>query len=164
MDMRTVIYPGSFDPLTNGHMDVIKRATKLFDRVIVAVAESSSKKPFFTLAERKRMLAGVVKDIPNVTATSFPGLLVDFAAKKKACAIIRGLRVVSDFEFEFQMALMNRRLKERIETVFMMPRGKYIYLSSSLVKEVARLGGEVSTFVPDSVERALRKKLRAKRR
>ena len=164
MDMRTVIYPGSFDPLTNGHMDVIKRATKLFDRVIVAVAESSSKKPFFTLAERKRMLAGVVKDIPNVTATSFPGLLVDFAAKKKACAIIRGLRVVSDFEFEFQMALMNRRLKERIETVFMMPRGKYIYLSSSLVKEVARLGGEVSTFVPDSVQRALRKKLRAKRR
>jgi len=162
--MRTVIYPGSFDPLTNGHMDVIKRATKLFDRVIVAVAESSSKKPFFTLAERKRMLAGVVKDIPNVTATSFPGLLVDFAAKKKACAIIRGLRVVSDFEFEFQMALMNRRLKERIETVFMMPRGKYIYLSSSLVKEVARLGGEVSTFVPDPVQRALRKKLRAKRR
>ena len=164
MDMRTVIYPGSFDPLTNGHMDVIKRATKLFDRVIVAVAESSSKKPFFTLAERKRMLAGVVKDIPNVTATSFPGLLVDFAAKKKACAIIRGLRVVSDFEFEFQMALMNRRLKERIETVFMMPRGKYIYLSSSLVKEVARLGGEVSTFVPDPVQRALWKKLRAKRR
>ena len=110
------------------------------------------------------MLARVVKDIPNVTTTSFPGLLVDFAAKKKACAIIRGLRVVSDFEFEFQMALMNRRLKERIETVFMMPRGKYIYLSSSLVKEVARLGGKVSTFVPDPVEQALRKKLRAKRR
>ncbi|SVD53348.1 uncharacterized protein METZ01_LOCUS406202, partial [marine metagenome] len=120
--MRTVIYPGSFDPLTNGHLDVIKRATKLFDRVIVAVAESNGKKPFFTLAERKRTLAKVVKDIPNVTTTSFPGLLVDFAAKKKACAIIRGLRVVSDFEFEFQMALMNRRLKERIETVFMMPR------------------------------------------
>jgi len=162
--MRTVIYPGSFDPLTNGHLDVIKRATKLFDHVIVAVAESSSKKPFFTLTERKRMLAGVVKDIPKVTATTFSGLLVDFAAKKKACAIIRGLRVVSDFEFEFQMALMNRRLKERIETVFMMPRGKYIYLSSNLVKEVARLGGEVSTFVPDPVEQALRKKLRAKRR
>ena len=162
--MRTVIYPGSFDPLTNGHLDVIKRATKLFDHVIVAVAESSSKKTFFTLTERKRMLAQVVKDIPKVTATTFPGLLVDFAEKKKACAIIRGLRVVSDFEFEFQMALMNRRLKERIETVFMMPRGKYIYLSSSLVKEVARLGGEVSTFVPDPVEQALRKKLRAKRR
>ena len=162
--MRTVIYPGSFDPLTNGHLDVIKRATKLFDRVIVAVAESNGKKPFFTLAERKRTLAKVVKDIPNVTTTSFSGLLVDFAAKKKACAIIRGLRVVSDFEFEFQMALMNRRLKERIETVFMMPRGKYIYLSSSLVKEVARLGGEVSAFVPDSVEQALRKKLSAKRR
>ncbi len=162
--MRTVIYPGSFDPLTNGHLDVIKRATKLFDHVIVAVAESSSKKPFFTLTERKRMLAQVVKDIPKVTATTFPGLLVDFAEKKKACAIIRGLRVVSDFEFEFQMALMNRRLKERIETVFMMPRGKYIYLSSSLVKEVARLGGEVSTFVPDPVEQALRKKLPAKRR
>ena len=162
--MRTVIYPGSFDPLTNGHLDVIKRATRLFDRVIVALAESSSKKPFFTLAERKRMLAKVVKDIPNVTTTSFAGLLVDFAANKKACAIIRGLRVVSDFEFEFQMALMNRRLRERIETVFMMPRGKYIYLSSSLVKEVARLGGGVSAFVPDSVEQALRKKLSVKRR
>ena len=162
--MRAVIYPGSFDPLTNGHLDVIKRATKLFDRVIVAVAESSSKKPFFTLTERKRMLMKVVKDLPNVTVTSFPGLLVDFAAKEKACAIIRGLRVVSDFEFEFQMALMNRRLKERIETVFMMPRGKYIYLSSSLVKEVARLGGEVSAFVPEMVDQALRKKLRAKRR
>ena len=162
--MRSVIYPGSFDPLTNGHLDVIKRATKLFDRVIVAVAESSDKTPFFTLAERKRMLVKVVKDIPNVTAMSFPGLLVNFAAKEKACAIIRGLRVVSDFEFEFQMALMNRRLKERIETVFMMPRGKYIYLSSSLVKEVARLGGEVSAFVPETVDQALRKKLRAKRR
>ena len=162
--MRSVIYPGSFDPLTNGHLDVIKRATKLFDRVIVAVAESSDKTPFFTLAERKRMLVKVVKDIPNVTAMSFPGLLVDFAAKEKVCAIIRGLRVVSDFEFEFQMALMNRRLKERIETVFMMPRGKYIYLSSSLVKEVARLGGEVSAFVPEMVDQALRKKLRAKRR
>ena len=162
--MRSVIYPGSFDPLTNGHLDVIKRATKLFDRVIVAVAESSDKTPFFTLAERKRMLVKVVKDIPNVTVMSFPGLLVDFAAKEKVCAIIRGLRVVSDFEFEFQMALMNRRLKERIETVFMMPRGKYIYLSSSLVKEVARLGGEVSAFVPETVDQALRKKSRAKRR
>ena len=110
------------------------------------------------------MLAKVVKDIPNVTAMSFPGLLVDFAAKEKACAIIRGLRVISDFEFEFQMALMNRRLKERIETVFMMPRGKYIYLSSSLVKEVARLGGEVSAFVPETVNQSLRKKLHAKRR
>tara|TARA_Y100000758_G_scaffold235179_1_gene171639 strand:- start:24 stop:512 length:489 start_codon:yes stop_codon:yes gene_type:complete len=162
--MRTVIYPGSFDPLTNGHLDVIKRATKLFDHVVVAVAESSDKTPFFTLAERKRMLAKVVKDIPNVTTMSFPGLLVDFAAKEKACAIIRGLRVISDFEFEFQMALMNRRLKERIETVFMMPRGKYIYLSSSLVKEVARLGGEVSAFVPETVNQSLRKKLHAKRR
>lgn len=159
-----MIYPGSFDPLTNGHLDVIKRATKLFDHVVVAVAESSDKTPFFTLAERKRMLAKVVKDIPNVTAMSFPGLLVDFAAKEKACAIIRGLRVISDFEFEFQMALMNRRLKERIETVFMMPRGKYIYLSSSLVKEVARLGGEVSAFVPETVNQSLRKKLHAKRR
>ena len=164
MDMRTVIYPGSFDPLTNGHLDVIKRATKLFDHVIVAVADSTSKKPFFTSTERKRMLASVVKDIPKVTTTSFKGLLVNFAAKEKACAIIRGLRVISDFEFEFQMALMNRRLKERIETVFMMPRGKYIYLSSSLVKEVARLGGEVSTFVPAPVEQALRKKLRTKQR
>jgi pantetheine-phosphate adenylyltransferase len=161
--VRTVIYPGSFDPLTNGHLDVIVRASKLFDHVIVAVADNRGKKPLFTLAERKRLLRAAVKDFPNVSTSSFSGLLVDFAADQKACAIIRGLRAVSDFEFEFQMALMNRRLRERIETVFMMPRGKYIYLSSSLVKEVAGLGGEVAAFVPGPVERALRKKLQAKR-
>ena len=159
-----MIYPGSFDPLTFGHLDVIERASRLFDQVIVAVADNTDKRAMFTLAERKRMLSKAVKAMPNVSTATFSGLLVEFAEEQKACAIVRGLRAVSDFEFEFQMALMNRRLKERIETVFMMPRGKYIYLSSSLVKEVARLGGEVSMFVPDSVNQALRRKLRAKRR
>lgn len=159
-----MIYPGSFDPLTFGHLDVIERASRLFDRVIVAVADNTDKRAMFTLAERKRMLAKAVKAMPNISTSAFSGLLVEFAEEQKACAIVRGLRAVSDFEFEFQMALMNRRLKERIETIFMMPRGKYIYLSSRLVKEVAGLGGDVGAFVPSHVETALAKKLRPKRR
>ena len=161
--MRTVIYPGSFDPPTFGHLDVVKRAVRLFDKVIVAVADNAEKKSMFTLTERKRLLTTMGKDMKNVSTTTFSGLLVDFAEKQKACAIVRGLRAVSDFEFEFQMALMNRRLKEKIETIFMMPRGKYIYLSSRLVKEVAGLGGDVSAFVPPHVEKALGKKLKLKR-
>ncbi len=161
--MRTVIYPGSFDPPTFGHLDVIKRAARLFDKVIVAVADNTEKKSMFALTQRKLQLTTMVKDMKNVSTTTFSGLLVDFAEKQKACAIVRGLRAVSDFEFEFQMALMNRRLKERIETIFMMPRGKYIYLSSRLVKEVAGLGGDVSAFVPPHVEKALGKKLKLKR-
>ena len=163
MGMRTVIYPGSFDPPTFGHLDVIKRAARLFDKVIVAVADNTEKKSMFALTQRKLQLTTMVKDMKNVSTTTFSGLLVDFAEKQKACAIVRGLRAVSDFEFEFQMALMNRRLKERIETIFMMPRGKYIYLSSRLVKEVAGLGGDVSAFVPPHVEKALGKKLKLKR-
>ena len=158
--MRTVIYPGSFDPLTNGHLDVVERASKLFDQVIVAVAKNDDKRPMFTQAERKRQIEAAVKGSPNVEVAAFKGLLVDFAEKKKAQAIIRGLRAVSDFEFEFQLALMNRKLKEQIETIFMMPRESYTFLSSRLVKEIAGLGGDVGAFVPVNVERALKRKLK----
>ncbi|MDG2213005.1 MAG: pantetheine-phosphate adenylyltransferase [Verrucomicrobiota bacterium] len=159
--MRTVVYPGSFDPLTNGHLDVVERASKLFDQVIVAVAKNDNKRPMFTQAERKRQITAAVKGLPNVEVTAFNGLLVDFAEKKKAQAIIRGLRAVSDFEFEFQLALMNRKLKEQIETIFMMPRESYTFLSSRLVKEIAGLGGDVGAFVPVNVERALKRKLKS---
>lgn len=157
--MRTAIYPGSFDPLTNGHLDVIQRAAKLFDRVIVAVAENDSKHPLFTLAERESMVKKSVGHLPNVVADAFSGLLVEYAASRKAGAIVRGLRAVSDFEFEFQLALMNRKLAENIETIFMMPKDTYTFLSSRIVKEIARLGGDVSPFVPAHVQAALRKKL-----
>src|SRR5437588_6396401 len=157
--MRTVIYPGSFDPLTNGHLDVIERATKLFDRVIVAVAKSESKNPLFTLEERVQIVSRSVRDLANVEADSFDGLLVNYVEKRSAQAVIRGLRAVSDFEFEFQLALMNRKLNERIETIFMMPKDTYTFLSSRIVKEIARLGGDVSAFVPAHVRAALVSKL-----
>jgi pantetheine-phosphate adenylyltransferase len=153
--MRTVIYPGSFDPLTNGHLDVIQRATKLFDRVIVAVAKNESKSPLFTLEERLDLVARAVEHLPSVDADSFDGLLVEYAESQSAQAIIRGLRAVSDFEFEFQLALMNRKLNERVETIFMMPKDTYTFLSSRIVKEIARLGGDVSAFVPAHVQKAL---------
>src|SRR5436305_502206 len=146
--MRTVIYPGSFDPLTNGHLDVIQRATKLFDRVIVAVAKNESKSPLFTLEERLDLVVQSIKHLPNVEADSFDGLLVNYVEQRSAQAIIRGLRAVSDFEFEFQLALMNRKLNERVETIFMMPKDTYTFLSSRIVKEIARLGGDISAFVP----------------
>lgn len=158
--MRTVIYPGSFDPLTNGHLDVVERASKLFDRVIVAVAANADKQPMFTQAERKRQITAAVKPMKNVEVAAFQALLVDFAEAHQAQAIIRGLRAVSDFEFEFQLALMNRKLKEEIETIFMMPRESYTFLSSRLVKEIAGLGGEIGAFVPANVERALKRKLK----
>ena len=158
--VRTVIYPGSFDPFTNGHLDVVERAAKLFDRVIVAVAQNTDKQTLFTQAERKRQIATVLDDLPNVEVTEFKGLLVEFAKAQKAQAIIRGLRAVSDFEFEFQLALMNRKLEEEIETIFMMPREAYTFLSSKLVKEIAQLGGDVSAFVPANVEQALQGKLK----
>ena len=159
--MRTAIYPGSFDPLTNGHLDVIQRATKLFDRVIVAVAESDSKHPLFTLQERLKLVQKAVRHLPNVEADAFDGLLVKYAARRSAHAVVRGLRAVSDFEFEFQLALMNRKLNERVETIFMMPRDTYTFLSSRMVKEIARLDGDVSAFVPAHVEAALKKKFAA---
>ncbi len=161
VSMRTAIYPGSFDPLTNGHLDVIRRATKLFDRVIVAVAKSESKNPLFTLEERVQMVARTVRNLPTVKADSFEGLLVKYVEKCAAQAVVRGLRAVSDFEFEFQLALMNRKLNERIETIFMMPKDTYTFLSSRIVKEIARLGGDVSAFVPGHVRTALARKLSA---
>jgi pantetheine-phosphate adenylyltransferase len=157
--MRTVIYPGSFDPLTNGHLDVIQRATKLFDRVIVAVARNEAKRPLFTQEERIQMVIEAVRGVPNVEADSFACLLMDYVERRAAQAVIRGLRAVSDFEFEFQLALMNRKLNERIETIFMMPKDTYTFLSSRLVKEIASLGGDVSAFVPAHVRRALAEKL-----
>jgi len=160
---RTAIYPGSFDPLTNGHLDVIQRAAKLFDRVIVAVAENESKHPLFTLAERQALVSRAVAHLPHVETDSFAGLLVEYAVAQKAGAIVRGLRAVSDFEFEFQLALMNRKLDENIETIFMMPKDTYTFLSSRIVKEIARLGGDVRPFVPAHVQAALQKKLKPRR-
>jgi len=157
--MRTAIYPGSFDPLTNGHLDLVQRATKLFDQVVVAVARSESKNPLFTLAERVALVEQAVKKIPNVTVDSFDGLLVDYVEKRGGQAVIRGLRAVSDFEFEFQLALMNRKLNERVETIFMMPKETYTFLSSRIIKEVAILGGDISKFVPPHVSEALGKKI-----
>ncbi len=158
--MRRAIYPGSFDPVTNGHLDVIERARKLFDQVIVAVAYNDEKQPLFSLNERLDLLRESVPDGDNVRIASFEGLLVDFAKKEHAGAVIRGLRAISDFEFEFQMALMNRKLETEVETIFLMPKEEYTYLSSRIVKEIARLGGDVSSFVPAPVAKALGKKLK----
>jgi pantetheine-phosphate adenylyltransferase len=157
--MRTAIYPGSFDPLTNGHLDVVERATKLFDHVIVAVAKSESKQPLFSLEERVEMVAQGVRHLPTVEADAFDGLLVDYVERRGAQAVVRGLRAVSDFEFEFQLALMNRKLNERIETIFMMPKDTYTFLSSRIVKEIAHLGGDVRAFVPAHVRAALEARL-----
>src|SRR6266481_5860735 len=157
--MRTVIYPGSFDPLTNGHLDLIQRAAKLFDQVIVAVAKNDDKSPLFSLTQRLELVAHAIEHLPNVSADSFDGLLVDYVAQRDGQAVVRGLRAVSDFEFEFQLALMNRKLNERIETIFMMPKDTYTFLSSRIVKEIARLGGDVSAFVPAHVRTALADKL-----
>ena len=156
--MRTAIYPGSFDPLTNGHLDIIQRASKLFDRVIVAVAQNEGKKPLFSLKDRLSLVQKSIGEFPNVEADSFATLLVDYAAKQNGQAIIRGLRAVSDFEFEFQLALMNRKLNGTVETIFMMPRETYTFLSSRLVKEIASLGGNVQCFVPPHVQTALASK------
>jgi pantetheine-phosphate adenylyltransferase len=157
--MRRAIYPGSFDPVTNGHVDVVERARKLFDEVIVAVASNDEKQPLFTLEERIDFLRDSLGKIDNVRITHFDGLLVDFAQAQQAGAVIRGLRAISDFEFEFQMALMNRKLKGEVETIFLMPKEEYTYLSSRIVKEIARLGGDVSSFVPAAVAKMLAAKL-----
>jgi pantetheine-phosphate adenylyltransferase len=158
--MRTAIYPGSFDPLTNGHLDVIERAVKLFDRVVVAVAKNEGKQPLFSLEERLELVRRTIKGIPNAEADSFDSLLVGYVNRRKAQAIVRGLRAVSDFEFEFQLALMNRKLNEKVETIFMMPKDTYTFLSSRIIKEIARLGGDISAFVPPHVRTALMEKLK----
>ncbi len=158
--MRTAIYPGSFDPLTNGHLDVVQRAAKLFDHVVVAVAKNEGKQPLFTLAERVALVKQSVKKLPNVEVDAFDGLLVNYVVSKNAQAIVRGLRAISDFEFEFQLALMNRKLNENVETIFMMPKDTYTFLSSRIVKEISRLGGDVRPFVPVPVQAALKKKLK----
>ena len=153
--MRTAIYPGTFDPLTNGHLDVIHRAAMLFDRIIVAVAKNNGKGPLFTQTERLDLVREAVREFPNIEVDGFDGLLVNYVEEHHGQAIIRGLRAVSDFEFEFQMALMNRKLSERVETIFMMPKVTYTFLSSRMIKEVARLGGEIKDLVPPHVQAAL---------
>ena len=157
--MRTVIYPGSFDPFTNGHLDLVHRAAKLFDQVIVAVARNEAKGPLFSHLEGLEHLRQSVKGLANVSVDTFDGLLVNYVEERGGQAVMRGLRAVSDFEFEFQLALMNRKLNERVETIFMMPKDTYTFLSSRIVKEIARLGGDVSEFVPPQVVAALQKKL-----
>ena len=154
--MVRVLYPGSFDPVTNGHLDVLQRASRLFDEVIVAVAHHNAKQALFSVAQRVHLLRQSVGHLNNVRITSFEGLLVNFARDQGAQALIRGLRAVSDFEFEFQMALMNRSLQPDLETLFLMPSEEYTYLSSRMVKEVSRLGGDVKRFVPECVVGALR--------
>jgi len=158
------VYPGSFDPLTNGHVDIITRGARLFDRIVVAILINSEKSPLFTMEERVEIAREVFKDVPNVEVDTFDGLLVDYVDRRGAQVIVRGLRAVSDFEFEFQMALMNQRLNGRIETIFLMPAEQYTYTSSRLIKEVFRLGGKVHGLVPDMVEERLRSKLAARSR
>lgn len=154
--MSHCIYPGTFDPVTFGHLDVLERAARLFDRVTVGVARDSGKQPIFTAEERLELLRPCLTKLPNVRAVVFGGLLVDFATAEKATAIIRGLRALSDFEFEFNMALTNRRLRPAVETLFVMPNEAYSYCSSTLVKQVARHGGDVAHFVPPTIAAALR--------
>ena len=155
---RLAIFPGSFDPLTNGHVDLILRSAHLFERIVVAVLINAEKEPLFTTAERVAIIREVFHEYSNVEVDSFEGLLVEYARQRRASAIVRGLRAVSDFEYEFQMALMNRHLEPSLETVFMMPAEQYTFVSSRLIKEVFRLGGEVRGLVPAQVEHWMRKK------
>lgn len=161
---RIAIYPGSFDPLTSGHVDIIERGSRIFDRIIVAILSNVEKTPLFSEQERIDIIRDVFKDRDNVQVETFHGLLVDYAQQKQASVIVRGLRAVSDFEYEFQMALMNRHLAPGIETVFMMPAEQYTYISSRLIKEVFTLGGEISGLVPPVVEERLRAKQKAKKK
>lgn len=160
--MRIAIYPGTFDPLTNGHLDIIKRARHLFDHVIVAVTTNPAKSPLFSINERIEMIQSSIKKMKNVTVDRFGDLLVNYAQRKKAVAIIRGLRATSDFEFEFQMALINRKLSHKVITVFLMPHEKYCYLNSTIVKEVASFHGDVSHFVPAPVHARLIEKFKTR--
>ena len=160
--MNTVkaIYPGSFDPVTNGHLDLIARAAKIFDHLVVAILRNSSKNPLFTVEERVAMLSEGIAEFSNVSVSTFDGLLVDFAREQRAHAVVRGIRAISDYEYEFQMALMNRRLAPDVETIFLMPDAKYSFVSSRLVKEVFRLGGSVDGLVPQFVVERMKAKSR----
>ena len=156
--MRIAIYPGSFDPVTNGHLDLIERGLLLFDRLVVAIADNPNKKPLFSGREREEMVKATVQEQQRVEVLLFTGLLANLVKERQACAIIRGVRAVSDFEFEFQLALMNRKLAPHAETVFLIPSEKYTYLSSNLIKDIARFDGDISCFVPDMVRRKLKEK------
>ncbi len=158
MKKNIAVYPGTFDPVTNGHLDIIKRAAKLFDKVIVAVLINRNKQPIFTVKERLTHLKAITKDIPNVEVDSFDGLLVEYMKKKGSCIAVRGLRAVSDLEYEFQIANTNRALNKEMDTIFLMPRARYTYLSSSIVREVYSLGGRLRNYVPEVVEKALIKR------
>lgn len=161
---QIAIYAGTFDPITNGHLDIIKRAARIFDKVIVAVARNTGKAPLFSMTERKELIEESVKNIEGVEVEIFTGLIVDFCHKKGASALIRGLRAVSDFEYEFQMALLNRKMGKDVESVFLMPKEEYTYLSSSMIKEIAALGGDVTCFVPKHVKNELINKYTNKER
>ena len=159
MKKVTAIYPGSFDPPTNGHLDLIERGSHIFDELVVAILRNAEKTPLFSVGERRGMLDQLTSDFKNVRVDVFDGLTVDYAAKAKASAVLRGIRALSDYEYELQMAMMNRKLRPDLETVFMMPAEQYSYLSSRLVREVARLGGNISGLVPEIVEQRLKEKL-----
>jgi pantetheine-phosphate adenylyltransferase len=161
--MKIAIYPGTFDPITNGHVDIIERACTLFDKVVVTIARNATKDPLFTEKERLELIRETVKSFKQVEVDSFEGLLVEYAKKKNATAAVRGLRAISDFEYELQMALMNRKLNPGVQTVFLMPNEKYTYLNSTIVREIARLGGDVTDFVPPVVKEALDKKFKKKK-
>lgn len=162
--MKIAVYPGSFDPVTNGHLDVIKRSAAVFDKVIVGVLDNAAKKPLFTVQEREEMLKRVVSGIKNVEVHSFSGLLVDFMKQFDSAVIIKGLRTISDFEYEFQMALLNKTLSPNVETFFMMTDSRYSYISSSMVKEVARWGGSIDEFVPCDIIEEIERKMSEKRK
>jgi len=157
--MLTAVYPGTFDPITRGHEDLVRRAGRLFDRVVVAVAESRNKQPFFSIDERVAMTREVLADVPHVSVEGFSGLLIEFVAEQGAIAVLRGLRAASDFEYEFQLAGMNRNLKPDIETIFLTPSDQYMFISASMIREIAQLGGDVSPFVHPLVARRLSEKI-----
>lgn len=160
--MNTAVYPGSFDPITNGHLDIIERASKIYDRVVVGVLDNLNKKPLFSAAERASMIIKVTSHIPNVEVDVFSGLLVDFVKMKNAYVVVKGLRTVADFEYELQMAMLNKALDSKCETVFMMTDTKYSYISSSMVKEVAKLKGDLTGFVPTGIVELIENKYKIK--